>query len=287
MPKRSRSHLNERWARSSSRSLRRAAPPNIEVIGFGVSDYGTAQELLTLRKRVWQYEPDIVVLAVFTANDIRNNSRELDPNPNRPYFTLEAGALVPDNRFHDWQQPRRVYKSIISRSALLSHLDHLRARLMTGWRSDRRVGAELGIDERIYTEPSTADWQEAWAITELLLLAIEREVAEHHAKLLVVTLSNGIQVHPDASVRRAIAERLGANGLFYSDHRLADFGELHGISVLNLAPTFQRSAEAHSVFLHGFDSGQPGVGHWNEKGHKLAGELVALRLCQDLGLNSD
>jgi hypothetical protein len=267
--------------------LASSCAPNAEVIGFGVADYGTAQELLTLRERVWQYEPDIVVLAIFTANDIRNNSRELDSNPNRPYFTLEAGALVPDNKFHDWQEPRRVYKSIISRSALLSQLDHLRARLMAAWRSDRQVGAELGIDARIYTKPSTADWQEAWAITELLLLAIEREVKEHNAKLLVVTLSNGIQVHPDPSVRRAFAERLGVDQLFYSDHRLADFGELHGISVLNLAPTFQRSAEAHSAFLHGFDRGEPGVGHWNEKGHALAGELVARRLCEDSSLNSD
>src|SRR2546423_4830587 len=31
----------------------------VEVINFGVSGYGTAQELLTLRERVWDYSPDV------------------------------------------------------------------------------------------------------------------------------------------------------------------------------------------------------------------------------------
>ncbi|HKP37384.1 MAG TPA: hypothetical protein VJT71_11035, partial [Pyrinomonadaceae bacterium] len=35
---------------------------NVEVINFGVSGYGTAQELITLRENVWQYSPDIVLL---------------------------------------------------------------------------------------------------------------------------------------------------------------------------------------------------------------------------------
>ena len=135
------------------RALASSCVPNVEVIGFGVSDYGTAQELLTLRERVWQYEPDIVVLAVATGNDIRNNSRELDPILNRPYFTLEAGALAPDDGFRDWQKPRRAYFSIVSRSALLLWLDYLRARLKMAWRSHRPATGEAGIDERVYTKP--------------------------------------------------------------------------------------------------------------------------------------
>ncbi|MBA3355031.1 MAG: SGNH/GDSL hydrolase family protein [Pyrinomonadaceae bacterium] len=47
----------------------------IEVLNFGVSGYGTATELLTLRERVWEYAPDIVLLAVTTNNDVVDNSR--------------------------------------------------------------------------------------------------------------------------------------------------------------------------------------------------------------------
>ncbi len=50
------------------------ADKQIEVLNSGVSGYGTAQELLTLRHHLWQYDPDIIVLAFLTGNDIRNNS---------------------------------------------------------------------------------------------------------------------------------------------------------------------------------------------------------------------
>jgi len=42
------------------------AGKHVEVLNFGVSGYGTAQELVTLRQKVWDYSPDIVVLAFTT-----------------------------------------------------------------------------------------------------------------------------------------------------------------------------------------------------------------------------
>jgi len=50
------------------------AGKQIEVLNFGVSGYGTAQELLSLRQDVWDYQPDMVLLAVTTGNDISDNS---------------------------------------------------------------------------------------------------------------------------------------------------------------------------------------------------------------------
>jgi len=269
------------------RELASSCAPNVEVIGFGVPDYGTAQELLTLRERVWPYSPDIVVLAFHTGNDFRNNLRDIEPNPNRPYFMLDSGKLTLDDAFRDGQKLRGPYYAVVSRSVLLQQLDRLRANLKAARRLDKDPGAEHGVDELIYRAPANADWKEAWAITEALLLAIGREVEERAASLLVVTLSNGIQVHPDPSVRQAFAARLGVGDLFYAERRLNDFGERHRLSVLSLAPEFQRHAEAHSMFLHGFDETHPGRGHWNERGHALAGELIARRLCEDLSSDPD
>ena len=39
----------------------------VQVMDFGTDAYGTAQELVTLRRHVWQYSPDLVVLAFFLA----------------------------------------------------------------------------------------------------------------------------------------------------------------------------------------------------------------------------
>lgn len=264
------------------RELAATCATDAEVIGFGVSDYGTAQELLTLQARVRPYAPDVVVLAFHTGNDIRNNSRELDPNANRPYFVLEGDALRQDDSFLDWQAPRRPYYAFISRSAILQQLDHLRATMKAARQPSRNVGAEHGVDEPIYRAPSDSKWAEAWVLSESLLLATKREVDEQGAELLLVTLSNGVQVHPDPAVREAFAARLGVDDLFYAEQRLGALGARHGISVLSLAPEFQRHAEAERVFLHGFDDAEPGVGHWNERGHALAAKLIARRLCETL-----
>ena len=72
---------------------------NLEVLNFGISGHGTAQQLQMLRHYAGRFEPDVVLLAFFAGNDIRNNSRRLEPDPVRPFFQLEAGQLVLDDSF--------------------------------------------------------------------------------------------------------------------------------------------------------------------------------------------
>src|SRR4051812_1844244 len=56
----------------------------VEIINFGVSGYGTGQELLTLREKVWPYSPDMVILAFTTYNDIFDNARSISGNDDVP-----------------------------------------------------------------------------------------------------------------------------------------------------------------------------------------------------------
>ena len=72
-----------------------------EVINFGVSGYGTALELLTLRQKVWDYSPDIVLLAFTTHNDVFDNSRALSQGEEVPYFVYRNGELTYDESFRD------------------------------------------------------------------------------------------------------------------------------------------------------------------------------------------
>src|SRR3974390_3097248 len=78
------------------------ANKRVEVLNFGVAGYSTAQELLTLREKVWKYNPDLVILALYAARDIANNVRELNNavDPERsPYFVYSEGNLVLDDSF--------------------------------------------------------------------------------------------------------------------------------------------------------------------------------------------
>lgn len=71
----------------------------VEVLNLGVDSYGTAQELLTLSQQALAFSPDVVVVAVFAGNDIRNNSLDLEGDKCRPFFDNRDGTLVPVGPF--------------------------------------------------------------------------------------------------------------------------------------------------------------------------------------------
>jgi hypothetical protein len=79
--------------------------------------------------------------------------------------------------------------------------------------------------------------------------------------------------------RAQYEKNLDVRDLFYADLRLKELGMRAGFEVLNLAPAFQNYADEHHVYLHGFANTKLGTGHWNEAGHRLAGELIASHLC--------
>ena len=264
---------------------------DVEVINFGVSGYGTAQELITLRQRVWPYSPDIVILAFLTGNDVQDNSRELVADPKKPYFVYKDGVLTLDISFRD----SAIYRASQTAIAQLGNwlTDYSRVlqlvyqgknrlmRIVLYPRPSSDAHGEAGLQDGVYFEPTSSLWREAWRVTEGLIVLMHNEVAQKGADFLLVTLSNGIQVHPDRSVRTRFMERMNITDLFYPDHRIKALGEREGFPALNLAPNLQAYAERHKVFLHGFEP-NPGGGHWNKEGHRLAGKAIADKLCQDV-----
>ena len=288
---------------------------DVEVLNFGVSGYGTAQELLTLRGKVWDYAPDVVLLAVTTDNDVFDNSRALKRVDEIPYFVPRGDRLALDDSFREtasfrlrnsapnrlgrWLREHLRFVQAVheAQRALKSRLDAWRERRRLARDGGRGVAAagrpaeesprpdaaaaEPGGINVVYREPPDEVWREAWLVTERLLATMNAEVRGRGARFFVVTLSNGIQVHPDPAAREAFARRLGAADLFYPERRFASVGAREGFDVYHLAPDLQAYAERNKVFLHGFGA-QLGNGHWNEDGHRAAGELVAQRLCEQL-----
>jgi hypothetical protein len=271
--------------------------PSAEAIDFGVAGYGTAQELITLRRDVWRYDPDVVLLAFYLGNDVRNNLRALEQDPLRPYFVIDAaGRLQADDSFR--QAAGYRFRRSLAGTLLYAAYDHSRLlqlakqgkSVVDGWigaakaRSKEQGEAlqELGLDNAVYTPPHDADWSAAWSVTAAMIAAMRDEAAAHHARFGVVLLTTGMQVHPDAAVRQAFAHKLGAPDLFYPNRRLAAFGRTAGIPVLDLGPPLAALAERGHVFLHGFANTPPGEGHWNARGHAAAAPLIAAWLRQGM-----
>ncbi len=272
-----------------------AAGRAVEVLDFGVAGYGTAQELLTLRRDVWRYQPDVVLLAFYPGNDVRNNARPLEQDPLRPYFTLDAaGRLHLDSSFRD-ASGYRLRRSLPGRLAYAAY-DHLRLLqlakegkgVLDGWigaaRARRKeTGAalqELGLDNAVYSPPADPDWRAAWRVTEAMVAAMRDEAAAHRARFGLVLLTTGMQVNPDAAVRGRFARQLGVADLFYPGRRLTAWSRAAGIPALDLAPPLARLAGRNHLYLHGFANTAPGEGHWNARGHAAAAPLIADWLCR-------
>jgi hypothetical protein len=263
----------------------------VQVLDFGVSGYGTGQELLTLRQQAWRYAPDVVILAFFAGNDVSDNSAVLDSESwlngekCRPHYELRNGTLAEDDQFRERAAARWWCHGVfaLNRIAIMDYLGEpavMLHRIAGGSKPAARIaGHEPGLDDEIYGPPPDARWRDAWAVTEDLITALSREVKAHGARLVVVTLSTPIQVYPDPAYREAYLRSIGGTDLFYPEHRLDALGTREGFVVLNLAPSLQAYADQHHSFLHGFPNTRAGTGHWNELGHRLAGEHIAERLC--------
>ncbi|MDP6444644.1 MAG: SGNH/GDSL hydrolase family protein [Pirellulaceae bacterium] len=252
----------------------------VEVLSFGVSGYGTAQQLLTLRHHARRYQPDLVVLAFFAGNDISDNSPELANYRVKPFFRWDGEQLVLDNSFQQdpdfikSQQTTTHWKVALINSSRL-------VQLLLEMRDSRKRAAVAPaaegptVDDIAYVEPASPQWTAAWRVTEELIEQVNRETRQLPADFLLVTLSTDIQAHPLETVRDERLQRIGAADFGYFERRLQALADDQQIPLLQLGPVFVAEAARTGEFLHGFENNARGVGHWNHAGHQLAAREMA------------
>ncbi|MEM8641923.1 MAG: SGNH/GDSL hydrolase family protein [Cyanobacteria bacterium P01_G01_bin.54] len=293
-----------------------------EIVNFGVSGYGTAQQLLTLQNHVWRYDPDIVLLAFLPTNDIHDNSKDVGYTYrarlyNVPYFVYnEDGELVLDGdgkieegkalrlRIHAlW--PTKLAIHTINNSRILQLLYVFRLRLSSYLASvfkpqqvaednsqavQRPVGlpdeVDLEYPAPVYSPPASPDWVEAWQITEDLLAQAIQDTHDNDAQFFLTVLTNPEAVNPDLSIREGVLKSYQAENFDYPGDRLESFAKKQDVDgFISLQKPFQAHTVKNPLCLHGFKNGVECSGHWNEMGHRLAGELVATEMCSVLTEN--
>jgi hypothetical protein len=264
-----------------------------EVLNFSVSGYGTAQALLTLRRNALKYAPDIVLAPVFTGNDILNNDRALDGHKDRVYFTFNDGELVLDDsntrttRFWFKATWRNIRNSVTNASRVMQLFREFYYRTKNAWRArkqtaDGPVFDSAARDYQVFRVPDDPAWRRAWATTEALLRAMRDESRAGGAKFWITTLTAPPQVYPDKNIRETFKADLKVETLDYPDRRIAAFAKRGNIPVVALVGLLRTHADATGDYLHGFPNTRLGTGHWNEKGHQAAGEVLARAVCAAL-----
>jgi len=260
--------------------------PQVEVINFAVNGYGTAQQYLVLQNEALAYAPDVVLLALFTGNDIWNNSRALDGHGDRPFYVLENDALVLDRsnleqstfalRQH-WATVKHFFYNRL-RSVQLGRRAYKQIRYGGGAGTDDVLGQlNSGLEPGVYLPPTEESWRQAWAVTERLIQAIADDAQTAGADVWLTTLSTPIQVFPDAEVRDSFSQQLGIIDLTYADRRIAAFAQQQNLPIVPMVDGLRATAEARNQNLHG--SGRFAGGHWNNHGHTAAAALLAEPMC--------
>lgn len=269
-----------------------------EVINLGVSGYGTAQELLMLREEGLRYDPDLVLLALFPDNDLRNNHPELERRlgflPSRPFARLVEGGEI--EMFE--RESRTEYMNLAVQQRRLANKQKARTwwkRTLLHDRWERAVRAtratdrsRLGFDPNIWLgiyatryDPSlgpgdaTAEelegfWGESLEALGPLLAAVREAGARNGARLLVFTVPARAQV--DTRYAELLQSRYPTLALDPPavNARIVAEVAAHGVEILDLLPAFQAAHARGEVLHHVIDDS-----HWSEAGHRLAAELVA------------
>ena len=204
-----------------------------EVIGAGVSGFGTDNELLFLpAQHGHKYQPDVVMVALYVGNDIRNNWYELDVKDSgglrKPYFVIEDGELaIKAYPFDQHTSLTTRIKVFLNRNVVMySTLREVRDRLRHRPKSRGGGGGRVPLDLNLFADEYGPEWDSAWAVTKNVIVALRDEVRANGAELFVVMIPTRFQVHEEVwqeKVSASDAIRSGSWDLSKPNAILTDF----------------------------------------------------------------
>jgi len=260
------------FPRKLERKLQRraGAAGRIEVLNAGIDGYGTAQALLFLRALGWRYEPDVVLQGVYLGNDVADNYRYAGDSNHylagrcgRPYFELREGRLEAVDGGGVLDHGGEWLDRILRNSVLYSNFVP----------PPETSASELRFSQAQVFEPvPTQGVEEAWRLTEALLLRVHRETTARGARHAVLITPGKAEV--------GLAER-PAQDFARPRERLMEFLRAENIDYVDLTPPLLDRIHAGDAPYYLVDA------HWNETGHEVVAETLQAWLvshCTSVGL---
>lgn len=277
-----------------------------EVINAGVNAYGTDNELLFYRLEGEKYDPDIVFLNMYLANDVYNNHPTLElrygGQSAKPYFILNDADELELQNFpvedtatfwtkvgtflkKHFQLPRFVAQTLALRGEIPGWMQPI-VRLFGGGRGATTSGndgenagqaadssaesSDDGEETAVQTPPRRPDIcdpdplaivENAWNVTEAIILELNKEAEDNGAQLAVLIIPAAPQIVPPVEGEDWYCD--------VPNDRLTAFLEDAGIPYLDMLPDFREEALAGNgpyYFERDF--------HMNDLGHDLTSDLL-------------
>lgn len=273
--------------------FQKASPVGTEALNFGHSGFGTVNEYLCWRHYVVPFHPQIVLLAFFLGNDVTNNlpdypvesfrspKFELDEQGHLREVPFEASAVDGDRRKHrSWFYRTFLQPSVLYQQYKLFERD---VRYRLGIRKNPKGGSE---DETPFWKRSGSpvDWQcylpqpdprveEAWEITEKLILRLRDEVQTTGARFYLMLIP-GMESFQPEEFRKSLERYPGIEAyqfdLEYPRNRMRKFLIASKIPFLDMEEEFRKLPSDQQAGLYfRFDR------HFSTLGHRITGESLA------------
>lgn len=255
---------------------RAASGRRIEIINTGVDGYGSAQELLLLRRQGLSYGPDAILLQVYITNDLPDNhhaagnwNHYLAIRCGRPYFQLTDGGVS--------QRSKPVPPQTSGWGHLLRYSQLYSAIIAPP--TPPGTGPAFRIQD-VNAEDPPPILEEAWELTQQLILTIGEEARTRGIPffVMVAPAKQAVgQLSPDRAAGEASLERWRR-----AHDRLVTFLDDREIPHIELLPALRRQLlEGEEKPYFKIDS------HWTVEGHRAVADALFEWLeahCADLGM---
>lgn len=247
-----------------------------EVMNFGVAGSSPGQALVLYRKLVAKYDPDIVLCSFFVGNDLSDICDRLSMNP-RIYLDLDENGELYQKPFSESRATLSAWLNRHSRFYLWQKLQSTKLREHVRAAADMVAPGQL-----IYCRDESDDVRHAWRITDKTLQAFRDEVEGAGRRFAVVIIPSCEQVYDDffkyvSEVSDALTPNFEQT---WPDERLGRICAEAGIDLLSMYDDFRKATPSHSHKVREEWVFHNGIGHFNERGNRIAARTVHRFLMQ-------
>ena len=246
------------------RALDRRDGKRVEIVNASVSGWGTDDELQYLKAYGMQWNPDLILVAMTLHNDISDNLRER-------FHTTQNGALVEQSR----ERASFLQYKVVQLKGFLatrSHAFQLLARSRRAGEMRVEAGQLASHVTDLFTERADRSAMRGIELTSLLLARMQAMALAEGSRLTLVLLPLRVQLSGEGFEDLAQAAPGSTRGFDRErpQRLMTQVASRTGIPVIDLLPEFRAwtAGGGAGLFLER-------DGHWNERGHRLAVEIVA------------
>jgi GDSL-like lipase/acylhydrolase family protein len=278
-------------------------PLPVEIVALGTGGYSTDQELLWLQSEGLRYRPDLVVV-LFAGNDIWFNNRGTYPRGSKPIFKIAGDSLalsnVPVPRPRPSTDsvalpPTTLWLAMKRAIGLHSRLVRLARRMVrrdpwlhglmghTASSTSPATEESAGVDSlySVFADRLTPQADTAVIITERLLARMRSMTRAAGAELTVMLVPAREALYPPGAPQ---SRDFSAAAPYGDKDRLSRrFREICAAAGVRCVDPTARFVSAAQALPRGELLIFPEDGHWNERGHAVAGASLADLVRETIG----